>query len=93
MVRSFRYIGIITKTLGANGLKRNIKESYFGQTDMEYLCFWLIRTGVRPINKKVEAIVKITPPENQECVCSSIGLVKYYKGIWDKRSHFLKPLT
>ena len=32
---------------------------------MEYLVFWVIRTGIQPINKKVEAIVKIMPPENK----------------------------
>ena len=32
-----------------NGLKGNIKKSYFGKIDMEYLGFWVTRTGIRPI--------------------------------------------
>ena len=34
-----------------NGLKFNNKKSFFGQTEMEYLGFWLTWTGIRPINK------------------------------------------
>ena len=52
-----------------NGLKFNIKKSFFGQTDMEYLGFWVTWTGVQGINKKVEAIVNMTPPNNtKRCV-------------------------
>ena len=35
-----------------NGLKYNIEISSFGKTEMEYLRFWVTRTGIRPINKK-----------------------------------------
>ena len=36
-----------------NELKCNIEKSFFGQTEMEYLGFWVTWTGIRPINKKV----------------------------------------
>ena len=60
---------------------------------MEYLSFWLTQTGIRPLNKKLEAIVNITPPINQKQVGSFIGLLKYYRDMWDKLSHLLQPLT
>ena len=60
---------------------------------MEYLGFWVTRTGIRPVNKKVEAIIKMTPPKNQKQVRSSIGLVNYSRDMWYKRSHLLQPLT
>ena len=60
---------------------------------MEYLGFWVTRTRIQPINKKVEAIVNMTPPKNTREVCASIGLVNYNKDIWDRRSHLLHPLT
>ena len=47
-----------------HGLKCNIKKSILGQTEMKYLGFWVIQTGIRPINKKLEAIVNMTPPKN-----------------------------
>ena len=35
-----------------NGRKCNIKKSPFGQTEMEYLDFWMTQTGIRQKNKK-----------------------------------------
>ena len=52
------------QNLKDNGLKCNIKESFFGKTEMEYLGFWVTWTGIRPINKKGEAIVTMAPPKN-----------------------------
>ena len=33
-----------------DGIKGNTEESFFGHTEMEYLGFWVTRTGIRPIN-------------------------------------------
>ena len=45
-------------------LKWNIEKSSFGKTGMEYLGFWVTRTGIQPVNKKVESIVNMTPAKN-----------------------------
>ena len=37
---------LVIKKLGANGLKCNIERSYFRQTEMEYLGFWVNWTGI-----------------------------------------------
>ena len=34
------------------GIKYNIEKSFFRQTEMKYLGFWITRDGVKPINKK-----------------------------------------
>ena len=60
---------------------------------MEYLGFWVTRNGIRPVDKKVEAIVNMTPPKNMRQMRAFVGLVKYYREIWDRRSHLLQPLT
>ena len=31
---------------------------------MEYLGFWVTRTGIRSINKQIEDIVNMMPPKN-----------------------------
>ena len=60
---------------------------------MEYLGFWVTRTGIRLIDKKVEAIVNMKPTKNTNEVRALIGIVNYYKDMWAKRSHLLHHLT
>ena len=76
-----------------NGLKYNIEKSSFGQTEMEYIGFWVTRTGIRAINKKVKAIINMTPPKNMKQVQAVIGIINYYMYIWSRQSHLLHPLT
>ena len=42
---------LVLKKIRENGLKCNIKKSFFGQMDMEYLGLWVTRTGIRPVDK------------------------------------------
>ena len=76
-----------------NGLKFNIKKSSFGKIEMEYLGFWVTRTGIRPINKKVEAIVNMTPPKNTKQLRVLIGVINHNRYIWSRQLHILHPLT
>ena len=39
--------------LKGKGLKCNIENSFFGQTEMEYLSLWVTRDGVKPITRKI----------------------------------------
>jgi len=45
------------------GLKINAKKSFFRQTELEYLGFWINRDGICPLTEKVEAIQNIQPPK------------------------------
>ena len=60
---------------------------------MEYLGFWVTRTGILQINRKGEAIVNMTPTKNKKQVRMFIGMINYYMDMWSRRSHLLHPLT
>ena len=60
---------------------------------MEYLGFWVIRNGVKPMNKKLEAIKSMVPPNPQKEVHNFIGVINYYRNMWPMRSNTLAPLT
>ena len=75
------------------GLKVNIEKSFFCATSCEYLGYVLSRDGIRPQHKKVEAIAALTPPNNIKKLCGFLGIVQYYRDIWEKRSNILAPLT
>ena len=93
MFQSLRKLELIIQKLKYNGLKCIIKRSFFGQTDMECLGFWVTWNGIQPINKKVEAIVNMTPPKNTKQVCAFIGVLNYYRDMWVRLSHLPHPLT
>ena len=47
--------------LKEEGIQCNIENSFFGQTEMEYLGLWVTCNGVKPINIKIEAIINMVP--------------------------------
>ena len=47
-------------------LKCDTEKSLFGQTELEYLGFWVIHNGVKPMNKKIEAIKNMVPTTSQK---------------------------
>ena len=70
-----------------------ISKIYFWQNKIEYLGFGITQYGIRPLNKKIEAINNMTPPTTWKGVHKFIGLFNYYRYVWVSRSHTLKPLT
>jgi hypothetical protein len=45
------------------------------------------------MSEKVSAILALNPPSNVKELRQFLGMVQYYRDIWEKRSHFLAPLT
>ena len=74
-------------------LKVNARKSFFAQDKVEYLGYVLCREGIKPVPQKVSAILAITPPKNVRELRRFLGMVQYYRDLWEKRSHFLAPLT
>ena len=83
---------VLTRLKGT-GLKVNLKKSFFAKGELEYLGYWITRQGIKPLEKKVEAIKKIAPPTNRKQLRSFIGIINYYRDMWPKRSEYLAPLS
>ncbi len=79
--------------LAEAGLKVNMSKSKFCQTELDYLGYTINRQGIRPIMKKVEAILQIAPPKTRKQLRKFIGMVNYYRDVWPHRAHLLAPLT
>ena len=53
----------------------------------------LTRDGIKPMSNKVDAILNLARPTNVKQLRRVLGIVQYYRDIWEKRSHVLAPLT
>ena len=83
----------VLKRLLNAGLKVNARKSFFGQSELEYLGYWISREGIQPITKKVDAIINMAPPTTTRDVRRFVGMVNYYRDMWIRRSDVLAPLT
>ena len=75
------------------GLKVNCAKSTFGVHECEYLGYVLTREGIKPQRKKIEAILAIDPPKDVKSLRGFLGIVQYYRDLWEKRSAMLAPLS
>ena len=57
---------LLLNKMKEKGPKFNIKKTFFEQTEMEYLGFWVTRDGVKPINRKIKVITNMKPPASRK---------------------------
>eukprot|EP00957_Ditylum_brightwellii_P070138 5327767-Ditylum_brightwellii.AAC.1 len=50
--------------------------------ELEYLGYWVTKQGIKPLQKRVEPILKISPPTTRKQLCSFIGMINYYCDTW-----------
>ena len=86
-------VNVVLQRLRETGLKVNAKKSFFAQTSLEYLGYWVTKDGIQPLPKKVAALQNIAAPKNRKELRSFIGMINYYRDVWIRRSDILAPLT
>src|SRR5210317_124473 len=83
----------VLQKLQEAGLKINMSKSKLARTKLEYLGYWITRNGIKPLNKKVEAINNLAAPKTRKELRKFIGLVNYYRDLFPRRSETMAPLT
>ena len=64
----------------------NAEKSFFARDELEYLGFKITREGMMPLPDKAEAIKNIAVPKTKRQLRSFIGLINYYRDMWQNRS-------
>ena len=75
------------------GLRINADKSTFAANNIECLGYLLTREGIKPVPKKVQAIIDLSPPSNIKELRRVLGVIQYYRDLWEKHSHLLTHLT
>ena len=86
-------LDVVFHRLRAVGLKVNIKKCFFSRSELEYLGYWITTKGIKPIPKKIDAMMAIKPPKTKKQLRGFIGMINYYRDMWIRRSAVLAPLT
>ena len=53
----------------------------------------MTRDSIKPQVEKVSAILALQPPSNVKQLRRVLGIIQYYRDIWEKRTDLLAPLT
>ena len=75
------------------GLKVDTRKSCFGAHKFDYLDYHVTRDSVMTIPNKFKAIQALTAPKTRKQLRQFIGMINFYRDMWQKSSKLLAPLT
>jgi hypothetical protein len=70
-------------------LKVNTEKSVFAIGQLEYLGYVITKEGIVPFLKKILVILDLERPKMKCNAHHLIGLVQYYRDLWEKRANIL----
>ena len=69
----------VFKKLSAAGLTLSLAKCEFGKSSLDYLGYTVSAGGIKPIEKKVQAIQDFPEPEKQKQLLGFLGALNYYR--------------
>lgn len=87
-----RKVEEVIDILEKKGFRCNLRKSFFMQEEISYLGFLLTKEGIKCQPDKIQAMKRVQPPKKKKQLKSFLGKVNFYRDVFEKRSHTLKPL-
>ena len=83
----------VLKRLLEAGMQVNPLKSFWFQEQVDYLGYRISREGIKPQEKKIEKMLALAAPKSKTELRSFVGMINYYRDMWQGRAHMLAPLT
>ena len=83
----------VLSKLNQKGFKVSAKKFFFVRDELEYLWFKITGQGIIPLPDKVETMKNIAVPTTKKQLRRFIGLINYYRDLWQHRFEILTPLS
>ena len=75
-----------------SGLKINASTCSFGLKELPYLGYVIKINGIKSDPKKVQGILDLTKPRTAKEMKYLVGMIQFYRDMWQQRSHILSSL-
>lgn len=75
--------------LSNTNLKINAEKSSFCTDKIEYLGYFITRNGITSLDNKTKEILALSPPKNLKELRRILGIVQYYRDLWEKKNTYL----
>ena len=87
------HIRVLFECLRAEDLKLTKRKCSFLKAHVQYLGHYISGQGLEPVPERLEALVKMPPPEDVTGVRKFLGFVRYYRKFIPRYSDVARPLT
>ena len=91
--KHMKLVGKVLSRLVGSGIECNSLKYNWAVKETGFLGYWMTPDAIKPIQNKIDAVLRMDKLYTKTKARSFIEAVNYYKSLWSRRAHFLAPLS